>query len=403
MSKDSTRRITLGAVCKLLQSGDSIPSSKITDMGNYPVFGANGMRGYTQNKNFTGSCAIIGRQGAYCGNVHYYSGEAYMTEHAVIAEPNNEANARFLAYYLGLLPLIRLQGQSAQPGLAVSNLRKLKLDLPEMAVQKRVAKLLSALDSKIEHNKRMIERLEKQAQLLYDYWFLQFDFPDENGRPYRSSGGKMVWNETLKREIPAGWSVEKLESLCLINSDTYKEREKWEEVRYLDTSNLTENRVDTIETIRVGIDKLPSRAKRKVKDEDILFSTVRPNQLHYGIMIDPEPNLLVSTGFAVLTAKKESISPYLVYAIVTSAPMVNALQKKAELATSAYPSIHPEQLAEIMIPIPPQDSGIMQAYDNLTKPLYRRIDACLKDNKELTSQRDYLLPLLMTGQVRVEA
>lgn len=324
-----------------------------------------------------------------------------------LIRPNPEVvDGNFLYYYFFSPQWRKLIAQKTVIGSTVNRIPietfpDFKLLLPCKPIQSRIAALLSSLDEKIKHNNELIKILEVQIQQVYDYWFMQFDFPDENGRPYRSSGGKMVWHGELRRSIPDGWSMEKLDSLCFINSDTYKEREKWEVVRYLDTSNLTENRIDTIETIRLGVDKLPSRARRKVKDEDILFSTVRPNQLHYGLMIDPEPNLLVSTGFAVLTAKKECVSPYLVYAVVTSAPVVNALQKKAELATSAYPSIRPELLAEIQIPVPPPDSNVMKAYDALTRPLYRRIDACLKENNELTAQRDFLLPRLMTGEITV--
>lgn len=335
------------------------------------------MRGYTQNKNFTGSCAIIGRQGAYCGNVHYYSGEAYMTEHAVIAEPNNKANARFLAYYLGLLPLIRLQGQSAQPGLAVSNLRKLKLELPEMAVQERVAKLLSALDSKIEHNKRMIERLEKQAQLLYDYWFLQFDFPDENGRPYRSSGGKMVWNETLKREIPAGWKVKKL-------------------------SNL-------IETLKTG--KLDANAAEKDGKYPFFTCSAEPMRIN-SFSYDGDVIILSGNGEFylfdyngrfdayqrnyVIRPKKGVCKQYLYQEIARN---IRLLKSQAQGSIIKFLT---KGMIE-KIPVFDLDWKSHRVLEEVLRNLFARCSCLKKEIEVLTAQRDYLLPLLMTGQVRVEA
>lgn len=335
------------------------------------------MRGYTHNKNFTGSCAIIGRQGAYCGNVHYYSGEAYMTEHAVIAEPNNKANARFLAYYLGLLPLIRLQGQSAQPGLAVSNLRKLKLDLPEMAVQERVAKFLSALDSKIEHNKRMIERLEKQAQLLYDYWFLQFDFPDENGRPYRSSGGKMVWNETLKREIPAGWKVKKL-------------------------SNL-------IETLKTG--KLDANAAEKDGKYPFFTCSAEPMRIN-SFSYDGDVIILSGNGEFylfdyngrfdvyqrnyVIRPKKGVCKQYLYQEIARN---IRLLKSQAQGSIIKFLT---KGMIE-KIPVFDLDWKSHRVLEEVLRNLFARCSCLKKEIEVLTAQRDYLLPLLMTGQVRVEA
>ena len=106
--------------------------------------------------------------------------------------------------------LNQFQGQSAQPGLSVETLSNIEISLPDIHSQDKIAAVLTALDDKIALNKRINDKLEAMAKLLYDYWFVQFDFPDENGRPYKSSGGKMVWNETLKREIPEGWEVNNL-------------------------------------------------------------------------------------------------------------------------------------------------------------------------------------------------
>ena len=150
---------TLAQVCQRLSSGKSITAADIQDSGEYPVYGANGVRGYTSVSNFKGKCAIIGRQGAYCGNVHYFSGEAYMSEHAVVAHPNELADARYLAYLLSLMDLSRLQGQSAQPGLSVQTLAKQNIQLPDITTQQRIGKLLGALDKKIELNRQLNDNL----------------------------------------------------------------------------------------------------------------------------------------------------------------------------------------------------------------------------------------------------
>ena len=154
---------TLAQVCQRLSSGKSITASDISDSGKYPVYGANGVRGYTSTSNFKGECAIIGRQGAYCGNVHYFAGEAYMSEHAVVAHPNELADARYLAYLLSLMDLSRLQGQSAQPGLSVQTIGKQKIHLPDITTQHRIGKMLGMLDEKIELNRRLNDNLPLAA------------------------------------------------------------------------------------------------------------------------------------------------------------------------------------------------------------------------------------------------
>lgn len=150
---------TLGDVCSRLSSGKSISSSEVTDKGLFPVYGGNGLRGYTDKSNFTGECAIIGRQGAFCGNVHYFSGEAYMTEHAVVVCANEEHNTRYLAYLLSQMNLGRLSGQSAQPGLSVKTLAKQCINLQPLEIQNKIVSVLASLDSKIDCNQKINDNL----------------------------------------------------------------------------------------------------------------------------------------------------------------------------------------------------------------------------------------------------
>lgn len=165
----------LGCVCARLSSGKGISSKDVISDGAFPVYGGNGLRGYTDKYNFDGECAIIGRQGAFCGNVRYFSGKAYMTEHAVVVCANEENDTRFLAYLLGTMNLGRLSGQSAQPGLSVKTLSKQLVLLPPLAEQKRIAQVLNSLDGKIENNKRINQHLEQMAQAIFKSWFVDFE------------------------------------------------------------------------------------------------------------------------------------------------------------------------------------------------------------------------------------
>ena len=161
-------RSELGQVCSRLSSGKGIPSSQISDAGEYPVYGGNGLRGYTDHANFEGECAIIGRQGAFCGNVRFFSGKAYMTEHAVVVCANEYSNTRYLAYLLSTMDLGRLSGQSAQPGLSVKTLAKQEIELPILKQQNRIVSILASLDDKIELNQKINQNLERQAFTLFD-------------------------------------------------------------------------------------------------------------------------------------------------------------------------------------------------------------------------------------------
>lgn len=149
----------LGDVCERLSSGKNLKAKEISNEGKYPVFGGNGIRGYTNETNFHGECAIIGRQGAHCGNVRYYQGDAYMTEHAVVVCASPEHSTRYLSYLLSQMNLGRLSGQSAQPGLSVKTLSMQVVKIPSLVIQKKVVALISSLEDKIQLNNRINDNL----------------------------------------------------------------------------------------------------------------------------------------------------------------------------------------------------------------------------------------------------
>jgi len=363
---------TLAQVCQRLSSGKSITAADIQDSGEYPVYGANGVRGYTSVSNFKGECAIIGRQGAYCGNVHYFSGEAYMSEHAVVAHPNELADARYLAYLLSLMDLSRLQGQSAQPGLSVQTLAKQNIQLPDIATQQRIGNLLGVLDKKIELNRQLNDNLEAMAQALYDYWFVQFDFPDENGKPYKSSGGKMVWNEVLKREIPEGWTNSTVQD-------------------YIKIGNGKDHK-------SVGSGEIPCYgsggfmfgvAKAIYTGESVLLP--RKGSLNNVMLVDGS-FWTVDTMF-YSEPKMKGAAKYVYYGIqVYDLASMN-------LGTGV-PSMTSTRLYSLKLVGAPYT--ILAKFDVVVSPLLSKARSLLAENKVLAAQRDFLLPLLMNGQVQVK-
>nr|WP_298897669.1 restriction endonuclease subunit S [uncultured Altererythrobacter sp.] len=199
---------TLGEVCSRLRSGSNITAKNIHESGSFPVFGGNGIRGYASEANFSGECAIIGRQGAYCGNVRYFKGEARMSEHAVVACAGPSHHTRFLAYLLSNMNLGSLSGQAAQPGLSVKVLAQQSVRMPRLETQKRIAEILGAYDDLIEVNRRRVAILEEMARGLFEEWFVRFRFPGHEAVEILG---------TPDGPLPEGWSRVELGSLLYLH------------------------------------------------------------------------------------------------------------------------------------------------------------------------------------------
>ena len=283
----------------------------------------------------------------------------------------------------------------------LSTFDDIKIELPSIADQRKISNFLTLLDDKIQINNQINQELETMAKTLYDYWFVQFDFPDQNGKPYKSSGGKMVYNPELKREIPEGWGVEKLSEFLVLNKDKYNKELNWQKIHYLETSNLIENKIEKLKKLDIKSDKIPSRAKEIVKDRDILYSLVRPNQMHFGFIRNPIQNLVASTGFVLLSCEDNPIYNIFFYLFMTLPNNVRRMIKLSESSTSSYPSIRPEDILNMEIVTPYDFSNYRSLVEYLDK-IYYQIDVLYKQNEALIQLRDWLLPMLMNGQVKVE-
>lgn len=159
-------------ICSEFKSGKNIKADSISESGEYPVYGGNGLRGYTSSYNHEGLYVLIGRQGALCGNVRSVNGKTYITEHAIAVAGNEKSNTSFLHYLFLKMNLGQFSDQSAQPGLAVNKLLKLKVILPSISEQTKIARLLSLLDERIATQNKIIDKLQSlikgiSNQLLY--------------------------------------------------------------------------------------------------------------------------------------------------------------------------------------------------------------------------------------------
>ena len=209
------KKYKLGEILEL-QRGYDLPSRKIVQ-GKVPVAGSNGIIGYHNTAKINPPCITIGRSGSV-GKVHYYE-EPIWPHNTSLYVKDFKGNYEMYVYYLlRNIDLSKLCDSSVVPSLNRNFVYPITISFfDDIEYQRKIASVLSSLDRKIALNRRINAKLEQIAKRLYDYWFVQFDFPDKNGKPYKSSGGKMVWNEVLKREVPEGWKVKKLGEIISTN------------------------------------------------------------------------------------------------------------------------------------------------------------------------------------------
>lgn len=180
------------------------------------------------------------------------------------------------------------------------------------------------------------------------------------------------------------WRKIRLGDACKTNANSYSPKEEWDFVNYLDTGNITNNRIDSIQFIDVRSEKLPSRARRKVKKDSIIYSTVRPNQRHFGIIKSQPEHFLVSTGFAVIDVDANVLDADFLYYLLTQAALVEALHAIAEQSTSAYPSIKPSDIEDLEIEIP--DLATQKKIADVLGSMDRRITQNTGINNNLLQQ-----------------
>lgn len=180
------------------------------------------------------------------------------------------------------------------------------------------------------------------------------------------------------------WKEVRLGDVACTNKRTYSPKEGWEFVNYLDTSNITRNRINEVQHIITSIDKLPSRARRKVCLNSIVYSTVRPNQLHYGIIKKQPDNFLVSTGFTVIDVDSDKANPDFIYYVLTRTDITERLQAIAEQSVSAYPSIKPSDIENLIFELP--DKNTQEKIVSILGSIDRKIEANLVINDNLLDQ-----------------
>lgn len=300
-------------------------------------------------------------------------------------------NSKYLYYLLtqnsviSQLQSIGENSTSSYPSIRPEDIGNLSFVFPDIDIQNKIADILTSIDKKIQINNQINQELEAMANTLYDYWFVQFDFPDQNGKPYKSSGGKMVYHPELKREIPEGWGVEKLRDFCQYVSEKVDSSELNIE-NYVGTDNMIED-MGGIE-LTTSIPKSGTSTKFSVGD--ILISNIRP--YFKKIWLSDRTGGCSADVLCIRT--KKIIPKEFVYATLARDDFFN--YDVAGSKGSKMPRGDKKHIMEYPVVF---EFGIVEQYSEIVKPIYEAVHKNNNQNQELTQLRDWLLPMLMNGQV----
>lgn len=329
---------------------------------------------------------LVGCIGSDMGNVAY-SNITCATNQQInaITQFKNGIDPLYVYYLLSTMKSYfqKIAGSTTTPILPKSVFEEIEIHLPDMKKQKDVVSILYALDRKIELNKLINDNLEAMAKQLYDYWFVQFDFPNEEGKPYKSSGGALVWNEKLKREIPQEWSYCKLKDF----------------INLFDSKRVPLSSKDRGE--RQGV--YPYYGATGIMDyvNDYIFDGDYILLAEDGSTSDAKGFPIVQyiwsknwvNNHAHIILPKNERSTMFTYQMLRSIPAkqieTGSIQKK----------ISQENLCGYKMVLP--NSNLLEKYENVVSPLWEKRKRCIEEINTLTRQRDELLPLLMNGQASV--
>lgn len=348
---------------------------------------------------------LLSAVGAYLGipywvNVDY---DFYFKDGNIIWLRNfdSKVNSKYI-YWLIKSNIFQKQFHSksigaAQKALTIDSLKQYDISLPTLETQNDIVAILDALDKKILNNNKINAVLESIAKTLYDYWFLQFEFPDENGKPYKSSGGKMVWNNELKREIPYGWTVGNLVEND-ISTVIKPGVQYFTKKNYLATANVVNDVI--FEGDWISFENRESRANMEPKLLSVWFAKMKNSIKHISIPSTGTwflEKYILSTGFVGIACTETSF-PY-IHSIINSKSFEIIKDKLSHGATQE--AVNNDDLKFVRFVVPTEK--ILQDYSYKTTPLLEKKFDIIRENQELASLRDFLLPLLMNGQVAFKA
>ena len=370
---------------------------KMLSNGKYPVLGSGGIMRYVDKFLYDKPSVLLPRKGTL-DNIQYCDVPFWTVDTLYYTEVNtNLANPYYLYRYLSLLDLSNLDSGTGVPSMTFDNYYGLKIFLPNIEKQTKIAQILQTLDKKIIINRQINQNLEAMAKQLYDYWFVQFDFPNEEGKPYKSSGGKMVWNEKLKREIPEGWDISLIKDIATTYSGGTPKSTNIEyydngEIAWINSGELN-SPIITKTTNYITKCGLENSSAKLYPSNSILVAMYGATAGKVSLLTFEACSNQAVCG--VIPTIENML--YYVYFHISS-----LYSHFITLSTgSARDNISQDTIKNILLPIPTRN--ILKLFDEKIGSIYQTIVNNYQQIDSLTKQRDELLPLLMNGQVSVNS
>lgn len=343
------------------------------------------------------------------GSMAFYNNEKVMLGKSSAYLNFKSSINKFYYYYFQLSNIQKyfydVATGSTIKNLSLKSLQDFEVPVPEKKEWEGIASVLSALDDKIELNNRINAELEAMAKTIYDYWFVQFDFPDGNGKPYKSSGGKMVYNDVLKREVPEGWEVGILDSYIERIIDyrgrtpkklNYDWSENPNDIIALSAKHLKDGKLVNLNDANRVIPALYKLwMKEELKEGDILMTSEAPlGEFFY--LVGETKYCLSQRLFAIRADESKVKSSYLFFELSKGNGFSQIIGKQSG---STVFGIRQDELRKVFILKP--SSFLQEAFDGKIKKIYAAIRNNEYQNQQLSQLRDWLLPMLMNGQVSV--
>ena len=362
----------LGDVAKF-HDNKRIPLSSLQrqeHQGAYPYYGAACILDHVDGYLFDGDFILVGEDGTVItpegkAVVQWVTGKFWVNNHAHVITARKDFSQRFLYYLLSEFRIGPYVTGAAQPKVSKGRLEVVKISLPPLEEQERIAGVLGAYDDLIAVNERRMALLEEAAHRLY--------------------------RDRFVTHVDPTWDRKPLGEMAEFIHNTYRPSENWPFITYLDTGNITRNRIDTLVT--APFRDLPTSAKRKVSPGDFIYSTVRPNKLHYGLFLQVPEHFLVSTAFAVIRGKIAISSSIYLYHLLIDEQMTDYLHAIGEQTSATYPTINEDDMAPMTVLCPPLE--IQEEFTRYVLPYHEAFDTLARENALLREGRDKLLPRLL--------
>ena len=360
-----------------LKRGHDLPDSRRQD-GDVPVVSSSGITGHHNEAKAKAPGVISGRYGTL-GEVFYLDEDYWPLNTSLYVADFKGSHPRFVAYFLQSVLRNYQSDKAAVPGVNRNVLHELRVRCPDVKLQERIVDILSAYDDLIENNRRRMALLEEAARQLYREWFVRLRFPGHE-------------HVRIRNGVPEGWQKRWLSDVARVNEETLPGSYDGE-IEYIDISSVTPASINV--TTLYDFKDAPSRARRVVKHGDIIWSCVRPNRKSYSVIWQPAPNLIASTGFAVITPT--ALPTAFLLQATTTESFVGYLENHARGA--AYPAVLASDFerAEILVP----NATLVRDFNEQTEPLLWQANNLHLQNDELRAARDLLLLRLMNGEIAV--